>query len=95
MILQLIRHVPSVFLFISSPKFDSDLLILITSDYICGNFTFETLNLHARESTLVKIVPQGLIRNTEVIVKIYYFTYMSLPMLFAVVRASQWPTGQS
>ena len=29
-----------------------------------GNFTFETLNLHARESTLEKIVPQGLIRNT-------------------------------
>ena len=30
-----------------------------------GNFTFETLNLHARESTLEKIVPQGLIWNTE------------------------------
>ena len=34
-------------------------------NYICGNFTFETLNLHARESTLEKTVPQGLIRNTE------------------------------
>ena len=34
-------------------------------NYICGNFTFETLNLHARESTLEKIVPQGLIRNTD------------------------------
>ena len=31
---------------------------------LCGNFTFETLNLQARESTLKKIVPQGLIRNT-------------------------------
>ena len=28
-------------------------------------FTFEKLNLHVRESTLEKIVPQGLIRNTE------------------------------
>ena len=29
---------------------------------------FETLNLHARESTLEKIVPQGLIRNTNTII---------------------------
>ena len=35
-------------------------------NYICGNFTFETLNLHVRESTLEKIVPQGLIQNTNV-----------------------------
>ena len=33
--------------------------------YICGNFTFEALNLHREKSTLEKIVPQGLIRNTE------------------------------
>ena len=34
--------------------------------YICGNFTFEELNLHREKSTLEKIVPpQGLIRNTE------------------------------
>ena len=32
---------------------------------MCGNFTFETLNLHVRESTLEKIVPQGLMRKTE------------------------------
>ena len=35
--------------------------------YICGNFTFEALNLHHEKSTLEKIVPQGLIRNTEYI----------------------------
>ena len=40
-------------------------LTLNLLNYICGNFTFETLNLHARESTLEKIVPQSLIRNTE------------------------------
>ena len=28
-------------------------------------FTFEALNLHREKSTLEKIVPQGLIRNTE------------------------------
>ena len=33
--------------------------------YICGNFTFEALNLHREKSTLEKIVPQGLIQNTE------------------------------
>ena len=38
--------------------------------YISGllhlwKFTFETLNLHARESTLEKIVPQALMRKTE------------------------------
>ena len=33
--------------------------------YICGNFTFEALNLHREKSTLEKIVPQGLIRNKE------------------------------
>ena len=33
--------------------------------YICGNFTFEALNLHREKSTLEKIVPQGLIRNTN------------------------------
>ena len=33
--------------------------------YICGNFTFEALNLHHEKSTLEKIVPQGLIRNTN------------------------------
>ena len=33
--------------------------------YICGNITFEALNLHREKTTLEKIVPQGLIRNTE------------------------------
>ena len=33
-------------------------------NYICGNFTFESLNLHRETFTLEKIVPQGLIRNT-------------------------------
>ena len=32
-------------------------------NYICGNFTFESLNLHRETFTLEKIVPQGLIRN--------------------------------
>ena len=36
-----------------------------TENYWQKYFTFETLNLHVRESTLEKIVPQGLIRNTE------------------------------
>ena len=40
-------------------------LLTVSKHYICGNFTYETLNLHARESTLEKIVPQCLIRNTE------------------------------
>ena len=34
-------------------------------NYICGNFTFESLNLHRETFTLEKIVPQGLIRNTD------------------------------
>ena len=34
-------------------------------NYICGNFTFESLNLHRETFSLEKIVPQGLIRNTE------------------------------
>ena len=37
--------------------------------HICGNFTFEplnpALNLHREKFTLEKIVPQGLIGNTE------------------------------
>ena len=33
-------------------------------NYICGNFIFESLNLHRETFTLEKIVPQGLIRNT-------------------------------
>ena len=33
--------------------------------YICGNFTFEALNLYREKFTLEKIVPQGLIRNTK------------------------------
>ena len=33
--------------------------------YICGNFTFEAPNLHREKSTLEKIVPLGLIRNTN------------------------------
>ena len=32
---------------------------------ICGNLTFEALNLHLEKSTLEKIVTQGLIRNTK------------------------------
>ena len=48
-------------------------------EYIHRNFTFETLNLHHEKSTLEKIVPQGLIWNTEILnyhydVKVLYFT---------------------
>ena len=35
--------------------------------YICGNFTFEALNLHREKSTLEKIVPQCLIPNMELL----------------------------
>ena len=43
---------------------------MFMESYISGllhlwKFTFETLNLHGRESTLEKIVPQGLMRKTE------------------------------
>ena len=47
-------------------------------NYICGNFTFEALNLHREKSTLEKIVPQGLIRNTELQTYKYTSVYSCL-----------------
>ena len=47
---------------------------------ICGNFTFETLNLHVRKSTLEKIVPQGLMRKTEY--EVFMIPKLNLLLLF-------------
>ena len=60
--------------------------------YICGNFTFEALNLHREKSTLEKIVPQGLIRNLEskltsvsesnqILLKAGHSTFREVPLL--------------
>ena len=40
--------------------------------YICGNFIFEALSLHLEKSTLEKIMPLGLIRNTDFFISFKY-----------------------
>ena len=51
-------------------------------NYICGNLTFESLNLHRETFTLEKIVPQGLIRNTPGLCMVCYGNVSSMRQFY-------------
>ena len=54
--------------------------------YICGNFTFEALNLHREKSTLEKIVPLGLIRNTDFFISFKYVFHVDAERMIVRTR---------
>ena len=54
--------------------------------YICGNFTFEALNLHHEKSTLEKIVPLGLIRNTDFFISFKYVFHVDAERMIVRTR---------